>query len=413
MVRWSALPTALGRSHHRPMQTHHATSRRFAGLLATAALLASLASSSAMVANGASSVILTRVASGFDSPVFLTSARDGSGRLFVVEQTGKIKIIRNGVVLPTPFLDISSAISRGGERGVLGLAFDPRFRTNGYFYVDFTRVNGDTVVNRYRVSSANRDVAYQSSVRRVITIAQPYANHNGGMIAFGPDGYLYIGMGDGGGGGDPGNRAQSVGSLLGKMLRINVHGSVGTRHYLIPASNPYVGRTGRDEIWSRGLRNPWRFSFDRATGDLWIGDVGQGRFEEIDRSRVSSTSTSRGRGVNYGWRVLEGRHCFNPSTGCYRAGKVSPVVEYAHTEGCAVTGGYVYRGTRVPSLSVRYVFGDFCSGKIWTVPKGGTSPLTKTLLMDTSLSISSFGEDGSGELYVVDLGGAVYKFTTP
>jgi glucose/arabinose dehydrogenase len=219
-------------------------------------------------------------------------------------------------------------------------------------------------------------------------------------------------MGDGGSGGDPGNRAQSTASLLGKILRINVNGSVGTRHYLIPASNPYVGRTGLDAIWSRGLRNPWRFSFDRLTGDLWIGDVGQDRFEEIDRSLANATRKSPGRGLDYGWRVMEGTHCYNPATGCNRTGLVRPVVEYAHTERCAVTGGYVYRGKRVPAIYAHYVFADFCSGTIWMIPRTGGLSTKRTLLFDTSMSISSFGEDGSGELYVVDHAGAIYKFET-
>ena len=406
MVRLAA---HIESGHHRAMRQHRSIRGRLAAVIGATALLASLASWSAPGAAGATTV-LTRIASGFDSPVLLTNARDGSGRLFVVEQTGKIKVVKNGYVLPTPFLDVSSEISRGSEQGLLGLAFHPNFKANGLFYVNFTRANGDTVINRYRVSTTNPNVAVRSSAYRIITIAQPYANHNGGMIVFGPDGYLYIGTGDGGSGGDPGNRAQRLDTLLGKILRINVNGSVGTRHYLIPSSNPWVGRTGWDQIWSRGLRNPWRFSFDRKTGDLWIGDVGQNRFEEIDRSRVSTTSTSRGRGVNYGWRLMEGRHCYNPSTGCTSTGKILPVVEYAHTEGCAVTGGYVYRGARVPSLYARYVFADFCSGRIWTVPNGAPSPMRKALLMDTDMLISSFGEDGSGELYVVDHRGAIYKF---
>jgi glucose/arabinose dehydrogenase len=410
------------------MKTHRTMRGRLAGIIGTTALLASLASWGAVGASGAtttvaataapavsaptaaSAIVLTPVVTGLDAPDFVTSSHDRTGRLFIVEQTGKIRVVKNGVLLPRPFLDLSNEISKGGEQGVLGLAFHPKFRTNGFFYVDFTRANGDTVINRYRVSRTNRDVAVRSSARRIITIGQPFANHNGGMIAFGAGGFLYVGMGDGGSGGDPGNRAQNVNSLLGKLLRINVNGSVGRRHYLIPASNPFVGRSGRDEIWSRGLRNPWRFSFDKLTGDLWIGDVGQGRFEEIDRARVTTARTSRGRGVNFGWRQLEGRHCFNPATGCNRTGKMMPVVEYSHADGCAVTGGYVYRGKAVPALSGRYVFGDFCSGKIWAVPARARSPIKRTLLMDTNLSISSFGEDGTGELYVVDRGGAIYKF---
>jgi glucose/arabinose dehydrogenase len=374
---------------------------------------ASLASWGAAGATGAATVVLTQIASGFDAPVFLTNARDGSGRLFVVEQTGKIKVVKNGVVRPTPFLDISDEISNGTEQGLLGLAFHPNYKSNGLFYVNFTRANGDTVINRYRVSSTNPDVAVRGSAYRIMMIPQPYDNHNGGMIAFGPDGYLYIGTGDGGGGGDPGNRAQRLDNLLGKMLRINVNGSAGARHYLIPSSNPYVGRTGWDEIWSRGLRNPWRFSFDRATGTLWIGDVGQNRFEEINRATNTTGSGTRGRGANYGWRVLEGRHCYNPATGCNRTGKVVPVVEYAHTEGCSVTGGYVYRGTKVPALAGRYLFGDYCSGTIWAISRIAGVPATKGVVLSTSMHITSFGEDGSNELYVVDRAGAIYKFETP
>jgi glucose/arabinose dehydrogenase len=211
-------------------------------------------------------------------------------------------------------------------------------------------------------------------------------------------------MGDGGSGGDPGNRAQNLSSLLGKMLRIDINGSTAKRHYRIPSSNPYVGRTGRNEIWSRGLRNPWKFSFDRVTGTLWIGDVGQGRYEEIDRSGGASP----GRGLNYGWRVMEGRHCFKPSSGCNRSGKVMPVVEYGHGEGCSVTGGYAYRGSAVPALYGKYVFADYCSGRIWTIPRNPGATATKALLADTSLNISSFGEGSTNELYVVDRGGTIY-----
>jgi glucose/arabinose dehydrogenase len=347
------------------------------------------------------------VKSGFVDPVLVTNAGDGSGRLFVVEQAGRIRIIDGGTVLATPFLDLRGSITSGGERGLLGLAFHPNFATHPYVYVNFTDRNGNTAINRYRVSS-DPNVLDRASGGRILTIGQPYANHNGGNIAFGPDGYLYIGMGDGGSAGDPGNRAQNVNSLLGKILRINVNGTSGAQQYRIPAGNPYVGRTGRDEIWSIGLRNPWRFSFDRVTGDLWIGDVGQANYEEIDRSTVGGSRA--GRGLNFGWRQLEGRHCYNPSSGCNRNGKFMPVVEYSHSQGCSVTGGFVYRGTAVPALARLYVFADFCSGTIWTVPKGGVSPITKHLLMDTSMQISSFGEDEHGELYVVDIGGSIYRF---
>jgi glucose/arabinose dehydrogenase len=390
------------------MRTSHAP--RPLALLATIALLASMAAWQATTAAAAANVVLTPVASGFDSPLAITSARDGTGRMFIVEQTGRIKILSGGSVLSTPFLDVSSEISHGSEQGLLGLAFHPKFKTNGLFFVNFTRANGDTVVNRYRVSGTNPNVATRSSAYRIITIGQPYDNHNGGTIQFGPDGYLYIGMGDGGSAGDPGNRAQDLSSLLGKMLRIDINGTTGTRHYRIPSSNPYVGRAGRNEIWARGLRNPWKFSFDRSTGTLWIGDVGQGRYEEIDRSG----GTSPGRGLNYGWRVLEGRHCFKPATGCNKSGKVVPVVEYSHSEGCSVTGGYAYRGTNVPALFGRYVFADYCSGTIWSIPRHPSgSTASKSLLLNTSMNISSFGESASNELFVVDHNGTIYRFDKP
>ena len=352
------------------------------------------------------SITLSGVASGFSKPVLVTGAGDGSGRLFVVEQTGRIRVIKNGTVLTTPFLDVHASISTGGEQGLLGLAFHPSFETNHKLYINRTLPNGDTAINEYRVGS-NPDRVDMSTSRRILTIDQPYANHNGGGIAFGPDGYLYIGMGDGGSAGDPQNRAQNLNSLLGKMLRIDVNHRSGGHQYAIPASNPYVGKTGRDEIWSRGLRNPWRWSFDRKLGYLWIGDVGQSRYEEIDRS-VRSTHPA-GWAKNYGWRVMEGRHCYNPPSGCNKAGKVVPVVEYSHTYGCAVTGGYVYRGAAYAMLRGGYFFGDYCSGRIWTISAAASSPATRTQLLDTDLLISSFGQDDAGELYVVDHGGQVFK----
>ena len=391
--------------HHRSMHITPAAPRRLAGILSTAVLLLVLG---APGATGAASIVLTPVVSGLDAPVFVTSAKDGSGRLFVVEQTGKVRVIKAGVLLSTPLIDLTSQVAKGGEQGVLGLAFHPKFKTNGLFYVSYTRSDGDLVVDQYKTSATNGNVGDPRTLRRIITIDHPgEINHNGGMIVFDPTGYLYIGTGDGGGGGDPNGHGQSKNTLAGKLLRINVNGSVGTRQYQIPTSNPYVGKAGLDEIWSFGLRNPWRFSFDRLTGDLWIGDVGQAKYEEVDRS---TSSTNKGRGVNFGWNVMEGRHCYSPATGCSAVGKLYPVVEYTHSEGCAITGGYVYRGTAVPSLRGRYVFGDYCSGTIWSVPNNGGSPITKSLLMDTAYSISSFGEDEKGELYLVDLGGTIYKF---
>ena len=359
---------------------------------------------------------LSLVKSGFTDPVLVTNAGDGSNRLFVVEQAGLIRVISGGTLLATPMLDLRGAITSGGERGLLGLAFDPLFPAFPYIYVNFTDGNGNTAISRYTIGS-NPNVAVRSSGVRILTIGQPYANHNGGNLAFGPDGFLYVGMGDGGSGGDPQNRAQNITSLLGKMLRFDVHHGTRTTHYVIPSSNPYVGKLGNDLIWSRGLRNPWRWSFDRLTGQLWIGDVGQDRWEEVDRSNKVG-STPAGRAANYGWAVMEGRACFKPMTGCSTAGKQMPLVVYGHavtgTDNCSITGGFSYRGTASPVLTGGYLFGDFCSGRIWIVSIGAATPATPTLLRDATASpemtISSFGEDEAGELYVVDRGGgAVYR----
>jgi glucose/arabinose dehydrogenase len=354
------------------------------------------------------------VESGFSSPVLVTHAGDGSGRLFVVEQTGKIRIIAGGTTLATPFLDLETAIATGGEQGLLGLAFNPLFPTRPYIYVSFTDLSGRFAVSRYTVG-ADPDVAVRSSGIRVLTIDKPYSNHNGGHMAFGADGYLYIGTGDGGGAGDPGNRAQSLNSLLGKILRINVDRGSSKGHYAVPAANPYVGKTGLDEIWSRGLRNPWRWSFDRATRQMWIADVGQDRWEEVNRSSPRG-STPAGRAVNFGWKVLEGRACYAPMTGCSTSGKQPPQAVYPNGAGnCAVTGGYVYRGSAYPALVGGYLFGDFCSGRMWVMSPLSSAPVTPILVRDTgaspNLSISSFGEDEAGELYVCDLGGTVYRVT--
>ena len=348
------------------------------------------------------------IARGLNQPDLVTNAGDSSGRLFIVEKVGRIRIWKPSAgLLRTPFLDIHRYVSGGSEQGLLGLAFPPDFRRTGYYYVNYTNKAGDTVINRYRVSS-NRDRS-GTSPTRILTIDQPYPNHNGGQLAFGPDGFLYIGMGDGGGAGDPGNRAQSVNSLLGKILRIDVSRASGGRNYSIPSNNPYVGTTGLDEIYAIGLRNPWRFSFDRSTHDLWIGDVGQNRYEEVDRALASSGA---GRGANFGWRQLEGRHCFNPSTGCSTSGKVMPLVEYSHSAGrCSVTGGYVYRGTRYPSMRGRYIYGDFCSGEVFSTAASAASPAGRATHANTSYLISSFGEAQNGELYLTNLNGYVYHLT--
>ena len=321
-------------------------------------------------------------ASGLTKPVLAVSARDGTGRIFIVEQTGRIKIYRNGTILATPFLSIPSLVSTVGEQGLLGLAFHPSFSSNRKLYVNYTDVNGDTVIREYKASSAGSNVVATSTARTILKVDQPYANHNGGMLAFGKDGYLYIGMGDGGSGGDPGNRAQNINSLLGKILRIDVNHTTSTTNYVSPSSNPYVGRDGLNAIWQIGLRNPWRFSFDRVTGSLWIGDVGQNNWEEIDRGiRIS---TGPGRGVNWGWRVLEGTHCYNPSSGCSTSGRTKPLTEYSHDGGrCSVTGGFVYRGTQVPALVGGYVFADYCSGEIFVIDSTAPPGTRPTLLLDT------------------------------
>jgi glucose/arabinose dehydrogenase len=352
-------------------------------------------------------LVLTQVASGLSRPVLVTHAGDGSGRLFVVEQTGKIRVIKGGVLLPDPLISVAPSIVTSGEQGLLGLAFHPQFESNGKFYVYFTLKNGNNAVNEYRVDPPfTGDTARWQTGRRIMTISHPtYTNHNGGHLAFGRDNHLYIGTGDGGSSGDPFNRAQNLNSFLGKILRINPNLTVGSRNYAIPRTNPYVRKTGLDEIWARGLRNPWRFSFDRATWDLWIGDVGQNRYEEIDVSRTTFAHNS-GWGANYGWRIMEGRACFNPSR-CSTAGKVRPVAVYSHSFGCSVTGGYVSRGPD-PLLLGGYLYADFCSGRIWGLDAAAAAP-TPVQLRDTSLMISSFGEDEAGNLYVVDHGGAIFR----
>jgi glucose/arabinose dehydrogenase len=353
--------------------------------------------------------------SGLSSPVLITNAGDGSNRLFVVEQRGEIKIVVNGQILATPFLDVSDLIVSGGEQGLLGLAFHPQFKTNGRFYVFYTAKPltnpstdaGDNTLVEYQVSPPSRNVASTTPLRALFNFHDRFGNHNGGNLAFGPDGFLYVGTGDEGSGGDPDNNAQNLGSPYGKMLRIDVDGAPAPGfNYAIPASNPFVGMTGaRADIWAYGFRNPWRWSFDRQTGNQMIGDVGQNLFEEID---VSPKGVG---GLNFGWRIREGAHCFNPSSNCPTAGLTEPILEYDHGLGCAVIGGVVYRGGAFPSLQGTYVYGDECSGRIWTARlQGGTWVVGDPL--DTDFAVSSFGEDEAGELYMVHLGGSVYRVTT-
>ena len=344
-------------------------------------------------------ISFSRIARNLSKPVFITHSGDNNGRLFIVEKTGRIRVIRQGTLRGTPFLNLSGKVSTGSEQGLLGLAFHPDYGNNRKFYVNYTDVNGDTIIAEYH-RSTDANIADPTG-RVLLKIDQPYSNHNGGMLAFGPDGYLYIGMGDGGSSGDPQNRAQNVNSRLGKILRIDVADPAGAAQYTIPPDNPYVGINGYDEIWSIGVRNPWRFSFDSRTGDLWIGDVGQDSYEEIDRSTAEGGG---GRRLNYGWPSLEGTSCFKPMTGCNKTGKTPPMAVYSHSLGCSVTGGYVYRGLAYRGLVGGYLFGDFCSGRIWALRAHGPASQAPVLMADTSISISSFGEGPDGTIYVTDLG---------
>jgi len=364
------------------------------------------------------SATTVRVASELNRPIYVASP-PGDERLFIVEQRGVIKILSNGDVLSRPFLDIDALIpdiSGNDERGLLGLVFDPRYAENGRFYVNYINLSGNTVIRRYHVS-ADPDSADPNSSDEIITINQPYANHNGGTLHFGPaDGYLYIGMGDGGSGGDPGNRAQTPMELLGKVLRLDVSGEGDG--YSIPEDNPFVGNPDyRPEIWSLGWRNPYRFSFDRELHDMWVGDVGQNQWEEVDFERAGDG------GRNYGWRLMEGMHCYNPSQDCDDGDPVLtyPIHEYSHGQGCSITGGFVYRGPTIPELQGAYFFADYCSNRIWTLRYDGDqvtelTDRTAELAPGSGLTIatiSSFGEDADGEIYICDRGngtnGEIYK----
>ncbi|NJP11113.1 MAG: hypothetical protein HC866_17920 [Leptolyngbyaceae cyanobacterium RU_5_1] len=366
-------------------------------------------------------IVLTPQVSGFSSPVHIANAGDGSNRLFVVEQAGRIRIIQDGIVLPTPFLDITNIVRSGGEEGLLSVAFPPDYVSKRYFYVYYTDQNGDNVVACYQLT-ADDNVAESSAGQIILTMPHPtFSNHNGGQLAFGADGYLYIGSGDGGGGGDPDNNAQNLNSLLGKILRIDTE-SPGTITYRIPSSNPFSepgdsDRTthpddptdsDRDEIWALGLRNPWRFSFDRQTGDLYIGDVGQGAREEVDFQPAASLG-----GENYGWKIMEGSVQFSSGD---TTGLVLPVAEYDHSQGRSITGGFVYRGTEEPTLQGIYFYADFTNGRIWGLQQtqfGNQSGWKSQLILDSPYGISSFGQDQAGNLYVADYSaGDIYKITT-
>jgi len=357
-------------------------------------------------------VRLEPVASGLTQPTSVVNAGDGSGRLFVTQQTGLVRIVQDGAPLEKPFLDLSGEVSTGGERGLLGVAFHPNYAQNGRFFVNYTNTDGNTVVSEFAVSD-DLNVAAPTSERVLLTLTQPYPNHNGGNLVFGPDHYLYIGTGDGGAGGDPEHNGQDTGALLGKMLRIDVDNVPDGKPYGVPESNPFVGASEAEpEVWAYGLRNPWRFSFDRQTGDLWIADVGQNRIEEVNRQPAASTG-----GENYGWNLTEGSSCFDPadpmnaSESCDKTGLTLPVLEYTHDEGKSITGGYVYRGEQVPALNGHYVYGDFASRTIWSAAAESEGYSSSTLL-DAGFNVVAFGEDEAGELYVADYGGTLYRFAS-
>lgn len=348
-------------------------------------------------------VQLQLLVAGLTQPVYLTHAGDGSGRLFIVEQGGVIRIFKNGSLLTTPFLNITSRVISGGEQGLLSVAFHPNYETNGRFFVNYTAPGGgaagQSIIAEYRVSAANPDVA-DNTERVLLAIPDPFSNHNGGLNMFGPDGFLYIGLGDGGSGGDPQNNGQRLDTLFGKVLRINVDGA---QPYAIPSDNPFVGTTGaRGEIWAYGLRNPWRFSFDPCNNRLFLADVGQNAWEEVDLIL---------RGGNYGWRIMEGPVCFNPPSGCSTTGLQMPIGSYDHGQGCSVTGGYVYRGTASPILIGRYLFADYCSGRLWELRETSPNVWAMRQLLMTGLTISSFGEDETRELYIVHHPGSIYRVT--
>ena len=342
------------------------------------------------------------VTAGLDHPIGLANAGDGSGRLFILEQPGRIRIIKDGQLLPAPFLDITDRVGvNGSEQGLLGLAFHPDYKNSGFFYVDYTDAQANTVVARFNVTT-DPDVADPSSAKVVFYINQPYPNHKGGALSFGPDGYLYIGMGDGGSEGDPQLNGQKLNTLLAKLLRVDVdHGDP----YAIPKDSPFVNGGGWPEIWAYGLRNPWRFSFDKVTGDLYIADVGQDNYEEIDYIPAGSPG-----GLNFGWSYREG---FHPYKGTPPDGMkfVDPIWVYDHSQGCAVIGGAVYHGMNLPAWEGVYFYGDYCSGNVWGLKRDADGAWQSQLLLETGASISSFGLDEAGEIYLVDLKGTIFRLS--
>ncbi len=345
---------------------------------------------------------LQEVVSGLSFPLYLTTPPGDMARLFVVEKTGGIRIVKDGTLLQDPFLDLSAQVSSGSEQGLLGLAFDPDYTTSGRFLVHYTDLDGNTALARFQVST-DPDRADPASGRVLLSAGQPYPNHNGGQVTFGPDGFLYLGLGDGGSSGDPQNRGQDLSDLLGSILRIDVRSG---DPYTVPPDNPFTAQPdARPEVWSYGLRNPWRFSFDRATGDLYIADVGQNRFEEID---VSPAAGGGGKGVNYGWSIMEGAHCFHQE-GCDQTGLTMPDLEYNRNHGCSITGGYVYRGSAIPAIQGHYFYADLCQGWVRSFRYVGGVVTEETTWPSPGGSIVSFGEDAAGELYILEAGGRVSR----
>ncbi|MDZ4259601.1 MAG: PQQ-dependent sugar dehydrogenase [Gemmatimonadales bacterium] len=350
---------------------------------------------------------LRLVASGLSTPILVT-APPGDSRLFIVEKNGRIRIVANGVLRSEPFLDLRGRVSTGSEQGLLGLAFHPDFATTRLFHVNFTDLQGTTRVVAFRASGNDPDQADLTSEREVLAVAQPFGNHNGGHLLYGPDGMLYIGMGDGGSGGDPQGNGQNSGTLLGSLLRFEVNPGDGS--LAVPIDNPFVGQVGaRPELWSIGLRNPWRFAFDPANGDLYIGDVGQNAREEVN---VATAASGGGRGLNFGWKIMEGSGCFAPASGCNTSGLTLPVLEYSHAEGCSITGGVVYRGNAVAMLAGHYLYADFCAGWVRSFRLVGGAVQDATTwpaLAPPGGGVTSFGVDAAGEAYLMTSGGSVYQ----
>jgi glucose/arabinose dehydrogenase len=347
--------------------------------------------------------------SGLTAPLAIANAGDGSGRLFIAEQGGQIRIVRDGKLEPTPFLDIGAEITSGGERGLLGVAFAPDYPTDGRVFVDYTDRNGDTQVSSFHVRTDDPDRLDPTSETKILFVKQPFANHNGGALLFDPSGMLLISLGDGGSGGDPQGNGQALDTLLGKILRIDVTKSDVTHPYAIPSDNPFGdGADGhRPEIWLWGLRNPWRMSVDRATGDLWIGDVGQDAWEEVDVQRAGAPG-----GTNFGWNRMEGTHCYQPAQDCRDATLTLPVTDYGHDLGCTVIGGGVYRGTAQTALVGGYVFGDYCTGRVWAIDPAGDGYRAPVEVDESGRNLSAFGEDEAGELYAADIAaGAILRVT--